>query len=171
VAEINEESADERNLFGLPGAEYMSDDIDEEYEKWADDSGYEPSMRAEYENWPDQLVIDEWTAEPLRHRLPSAERVVEWITEQTCDDIGMEEAYESMCDASTPDIYEAFQAALDLFGKSMVGWRMASKRIASHVITWDAEGEPMLNGERLYRHRRSPSATCTSPTPDDGVTP
>ena len=142
---------DEGNLFGLQNAEYLGDSIVSEYERWVDKTGYEPTLRKENDlSWPDHVAIEEWTATPLRHNMPDAERLVEWITEFTCDD-AQEEAYETMCDASTPTVYAAFQKLLDEFGQTLTGWRQANKRIASHLITFDEEGEPMLEGERLYR--------------------
>jgi hypothetical protein len=133
--------SDDRHLFGLPGAEHMQWDLATVYEQWADDNdGFIDEAAT--------VTIEEWTTAPLAYRRPEylAEHVAETIGEE-----GDEWLFDALSNAAQkPDVIAAFQGAVDLM-LSKVGYRMAAQCIATHVITHDAEGEPMLDGGRLYR--------------------
>ena len=42
-----------------------------------------------------------------------------------------------------------FQKALDLWASKVPYW-MADQHVASHWITWDADGNPLIDGQRIY---------------------
>lgn len=143
---------DERNLFGLPGAEYMLDDAVSVYERWADDCEYDhrSAIPALGFSRPDKVEIEEWSAQPLRHLLPAVDHLLELVGEHVLDETSLG-AYDVVFEADTdPAVGEAFQAALDLYGAKLVGWRQADKLLHTHEITFDDHGAPLLNGQPLY---------------------
>ena len=140
---------DERNLFRLAWAEYMLDDVESVYEQWADDCGYDhrSAIPALGFRRPDKVEIEEWSAQPLRHSLPPVDRLLEWVGEWVLDEASPG-AEDCVIDADTdPAVIEAFQAALDLYGTKLVGWRQADKLLHTHEITFDDHGAPLLNGQ------------------------
>lgn len=125
-------------LYGRPGAEYLYDDLATVYEE------------ADWGERPDRVEIEEWTVtEPIEH-LPNATTALEYLAECACDEL-VEHVWCTWETAATdPDVVAAMQATLELLASKVTG-RMASKHVATHTITFDDEGEPILNGERLYR--------------------
>ena len=133
--------SDER-LYGAPDAEILYDDWADAADAalgWCDPSNGDP------------VTIEEWTVHPPSYHLPSAARVVEWVDEQVVLDGEISEpVYDDWESASThPDVIAAFQAALDVMASKVSG-RMANEKVATHEVTWDADGNPLLDGEPLH---------------------
>jgi len=130
-------------LYGAPGAESLYFELSTAYE-------HAESDFADDEPKPD-VVIEEWTIGPVRPPA-AADTVIEWLVERACDD---DMCDEGLCESweiagSQSEVVAAFQAALDLFA-SKTTYRMADTLVATHAITHDADGNPMLDGEPLYR--------------------
>lgn len=136
--------SEEHHLFGTPGAEQLYIDLATAYEYWMED-GFPP---------PDALTVvefEEWTVVPATGHLPRVDRVLDFVVEWTAENGDLDEygaeAFEKA--ATHEDVKVALATALDLLA-SKVGYRMADEKVATHVITHDAEGRPMLNGELLF---------------------
>jgi hypothetical protein len=132
-------------LYGLIGAEYLQNDPATVYENW--------ECHVEPEDRPERLVIEEWSSEPLGKKLPDSWSVIEHIIENASDDLGFEDAYEALHNAGeNPEVVVAFDAALKLWASKMEhGWRYGDTLLRELVITWDESGEPLIDGEPLYR--------------------
>jgi len=145
-----EPMSDER-LYGVPHAEWMQDDPAETYENAIEDGFGVP------------MVIEEWTVRPPSADLPHLDTVLDWVAEMACEDAGGE-GYDDAWDAATkrPDVREAMRAALELIA-SHVGFKMADTLVATHTVTWDADGEPLFNGEPMYVATKGPMKLYVSP--------
>jgi hypothetical protein len=132
------------NLFGLPGAEHMRNDEVDVYE--ADIDGRTTGNPEEV--W----IIEEWTCGSVRFGSNTAECMAEDAGEKLCDDLEFDEDGADAIGraAAHPDVVAAFQEALDLLAKK-VNYRMADKKVADHRVTFDADDEPLLDGEPMYR--------------------
>lgn len=130
-------------LYGRPGDEYLCDDLATVYEQAECD--WDENHR------PDLVLIEEWTvAEPIEH-LPTAAIALEGIIEHYVSEEVVECVWDSWEDATAADeVIASMQATLDLLASKVTN-RMADKHVATHIVTFDDEGEPILNGERLYR--------------------
>jgi len=131
-------------LYGLPYAESMDFELSTVYDRWHDDF-------ADDEPKPD-VVIEEWTVHPADDHLPHIDRLMDWLVEWVCEngeiDEDATECWESA--ARCEDVTLAFAEAMDLLA-SKVTYRMADELVAIHTVTHDADGNPMLDGEPLYR--------------------
>jgi hypothetical protein len=126
-------------LYCVPGAEECFDNPGDAYE-----NGIEPYLPDERE------VIEEWSVHSPSHHLPSADRVAEYVYEFASDvemDENCDEDYQRA--SLDPDVVAAFQAALDLLA-SKVTYRMADQLVATHLVTWDEKGRPLLDGEPMW---------------------
>jgi|GEM_PF-6318819 len=133
------------SLFGLEGAETMDDDIGATYERWLDDLFDDDDKSG-------SLKIEEWSSRPLGESLPSAERILEWVADMCGDDCWDDDALEAVQRGSgRPEVVAACEAFRAEFASKITGWRMADRLIATHLITWDDAGEPLVDGEPLYR--------------------
>lgn len=136
------------HLYGMPHAEEgMQIDpaavYENEIEPYIDDDRTDLSTRT-------PRVIEEWTTRPASDNLPHIDIVLEWIAECAGDNGGMEGMFESWGNAFAHDyVRTAMQAALNL-AASKVSFFIADEKVADHAITWDANGEPLLDGEPLY---------------------
>ena len=128
-------------LFGVPDAENLHFDLasayESEIEPWIEDGGRAPG------------VIEEWTVHPPEYHLPSAERIAEDIIENAADD-----TTEGYYDATAhiwkeADVLAAAEALRQVIA-SHITYRMADKKVAEHQITWDDEGEPLVDGQPMY---------------------
>lgn len=127
-------------LYGVPDAEHLHFDIATAYELQV-----EPGLDV-HDRCP--AVIEEFTVHPPERHLPTADRILEWIIEQTCEDGDVSEEYaERLADIDAIGVVEHFRSSL----ASLVTYRMADKRVAEHQITWDELGEPLVDGEPMYR--------------------
>lgn len=130
-------------LYGAPGEENLHDDIGAAYEMqvepWVDEHDRRPR------------VIEEWTVLPAGSTFRSADAIVEWLCEDAADD-APEGWYDSIQHLDRDPVVlaaaEALRAAL--IDRAAPYW-IADKRVAEHVVTWDDDGEPLVNGEPLYR--------------------
>ena len=134
---------DEDNLFGLPGAEHLQSTEVDVYE-------------CEIDGWttgdPGEVwIIEEWTVGAVKFGPSTAEMMAEDAHERLCDDgLGDDGFCENVSNAAGhPDVVAAFQEALDLLC-SKVTYRMADMKVAEHRVTFDANHEPLLNGEPMY---------------------
>jgi hypothetical protein len=133
-------------FYGLPGAERMEDDPAYVYESEIDpmvDDGDEEGM-----SWE----IEEWSAESISSELPRPGWLLETIHERICDDLCWDECPLDWFDnhpdavAAEKDFLAALAALID-----KRGIRQAKKRLRTLIVTWDENGEPLLDGEPMYR--------------------
>lgn len=132
-------------MYCVPYAEIMHTDPTDVWElqiDWTPDHGPVPE---------DGWIIEEWTVRPVVFLGDYADTVAERVGEDLCDESewtedGMDAVSRA---AGHPDVVAAFQEALDLLC-SKVTYRMADEKVAEHRVTVDAEGEPIMNGERMF---------------------
>jgi hypothetical protein len=139
-------------LYGFEGDEYLDYDPAAVYERWANDHDYDPPnmLMADWGR-PEKLEIIEWSSNSGDEFMPSAARIAEWASEVYCDDAMFEDPGDQMGKAaSAPDVIEAFEAARQLM-LSKVAFRFADRELRKLTVTWDAEGQPLLDGEPMYR--------------------
>jgi len=140
------------NLFGLPEAENLYSDPAAAYEQWVDDAYWDPDDPKTLHERLENLTIEEWTAVPASDFVPSSY----WLMER-CSDCVYDECNEGIADIlrdvdADMEVRAAFTAARDLYA-AKIGSRhqMADKMVATHIVTWDEDGEPLLDGEPMYR--------------------
>jgi hypothetical protein len=135
-------------MFGLPGAEHVQLDPVSVFESQID-----PYIGDDTKGpW----TIEEWAMKPITFGNWAAQNAAEAAVESLYDEIDETAAEQLYQAAKTDDVLAAFQKALDLLA-SKTGYMMCDKKIAEHTLTLDADGEPLLNGERMY-----PGSTSTS---------
>jgi hypothetical protein len=134
--------ADDVRLWGLPGAEYMHFDYGSLYESEIEPYGeFDPPK-------PDTKVeIEEWSVKPARDHMPSSLGVVEWLQEWVEENGEIAGDFDITFDFLA--VRKAADALLDEAARH-VTWRMADKKLATHWVTWDEQGEPLLDGEPMY---------------------
>lgn len=128
-------------LYGVPGAEALYRDIAEAYE-----SQIEPFC----DDHEGTRIIEEWTVLPAGSTFRSPADIVDWLCEDAADDApdGWYDCIEHLDhDPVVLAAAEALRAAL--IERATPYW-IADRRVAEHTITWDAEGEPLVNGEPMY---------------------
>jgi hypothetical protein len=130
-------------LYGVPDAESLYDDLGSAYERQIEDYVDDHDRRPR--------VLVEWTVHPPKHHLPHASTIVEWLAERAAEDGGIDEGYSDHIDAimRAPEVLVAADALLDAIA-ARITYRMAHEKVAEHVITWDAEGEPLVDGTPMY---------------------
>lgn len=131
-------------LYGVPHAEALWNDPAAVYEQ-----DIEPCLHGD-EREP--RVIEEWTVHPPDYHLPSADRLVEWLVEWAADQgeldwDGAERLEKQAEHVTVTDAAEHLLAAL----AARITYRMADRRVAEHVVTWNPQGEPLLDGFPLYQ--------------------
>lgn len=127
-------------LYGLPGAEYMDTDPASVYESYIEPYDKpEPGARIE---------IEEWSVHPSRYHLPSAPAVIEWLEEWVHENGEIVGDFEVSFD--TPSLRWAAETLLNGAAREIT-WRMANEKLASHWVTWDEDGDPLLDGEPMYQ--------------------
>lgn len=130
-------------LFGLPGSEHLETDLGSAYEMHVEPYDDEHDRRP--------VVIEEWSVLPAGSTFRAADSIVDWLCEDAGDD-APEGWYDSIAHLDRDPVVlaaaEALRAAL--IARATPYW-IADKRVAEHTITWDDEGEPLVDGERLYR--------------------
>lgn len=144
-------SADRKapNLFGVPDAEVLYDSIAEVYE-----SEFEPFFDGvEERDASRHMTVEEQGSRYATDGVPEPWRIIEWIVD-TYDDgdmapdddgrTGRKIAESLAVKAAAQALYDAACAA--------VSYRWADGVIvATHRITWDANGDPLVDGEPMYR--------------------
>jgi len=139
-------------LYGFDGDEYLENSPEAVYEAWADDHDYDPPNML-MPDWgrPDSLEIIEWSSNPGDEFLPSADRVLDWMAETYGDECCYDEAADQiMRAASEPDVIELLEQARRLM-LSKIRFRFADTVRRQLTVTWDDNGEPLLDGEPMYR--------------------
>lgn len=135
---------DER-LWGTPGAEYMQSDAASVYEASIDG-------QVDDDDVAKGVTIEEWTVESdedILERVRDADVIINDIHDEFCEDYGSEEDPLEGIDQDD-EALAAAEALRRVIAKKATGWRWAKEKIADHLITWDAAGEPLLDGEPLY---------------------
>lgn len=166
-----------RNLFGRQDDEYLESDWYAVFERWIDDHGVanaEQLTPAEIAAITEGdcdltasgnvgLEIIEWSSLPLSKYLCTADRVVDYIVECLSDDDITEGAWGALgrkasAIASDPDLLDAVNNALVVFGMVVdreVTYRLADKEVATHWVTFDSDGRPLYDGERMFPDRQA----------------
>lgn len=138
----------DRKLYGFDGDEYLQTDPVVVYERWNDDQDFDPNAIGPLP----PLEIIEWSVVDLNTQIPAADSILEWIAEITTDDMGYGEAGEAAINAAGhPDVVQACEALRSAFAAHFTGWSMADQKLRTLIVTWDENGEPLLDGEPMYR--------------------
>jgi hypothetical protein len=136
----------EPTLFGLPGDEDLESDIQDVWDRWADDNIFEEADGTF--THPDYITVEEWSVCPTRSHMQSPESVIEATIEWTLDNDVSDGADESWERAGRDhEVVEAFDRAMDVLA-SKVHYMQADKKIAEHVI-WIRNGKGFLKGHEL----------------------
>lgn len=165
----------DKHLFGRQDDEYLEFDWYSIYERWIDDHGVENTERLT----PDEIAsiaegdcdltssgalgleIIEWDSRPLSAYLCGADRVIDYIVECLANDDITEGAWGALdrkvaAIVSDPDLRDAVNNALVVFGMVLdreVTYRLADREVATHWVTFDSEGRPLYDGERIFPDR------------------
>lgn len=133
----------EKRLYGVPGAEVLYADPASVYESQIDG---EPQDRT-YE-------IEEWSVAPKLDRVPTADTIIEDFVERAGDDCCPDEyAYEDLEKAGKhPDVIAAVENARQVFA-SKINYEYADKHLRTLTVSWDDNGEPLLDGKPMYVKR------------------
>ena len=130
------------HIYGLPDAEVLYDDPVEVWENEIDHWRTE-----EHDRW----TIEKWTTCSNTQFVPDPENIAQTVSEYAADNMGLENGWESWEDAALDkEVLEAFTKAIHLLA-SKVTYQSADAKIGEHVITLDVNGEPLIDGEALYR--------------------
>jgi hypothetical protein len=132
-------------LYSLPGAERAFGDPAGCYEAeidWDENAHTRP--------W----TIEKWTAIPASRDLPSVDHVIEWVIELAADETTEDGVKDWEHAGERDDVKAAFRAALDLLGRH-VSYRLCDSKVGEHTVTFDAAGEPLLDGEPMYEKREA----------------
>jgi hypothetical protein len=98
-----------------------------------------------------RIVIEKWTAVTAHRYLPRVDDTIERAVEYGADDMGVDGAADAWDDAGkVPEVVAAFRAALDLLA-SHVHYSMCGEKVGEYVLTFDADGEPLLDGEPMCK--------------------
>jgi len=134
----------EERLWGVPGAEVLYDDPATCY-----DAHIGEVTDADTSGTP--FRIEEWSAHPPRYHMPCVQTVAAWVAEWVADN-GDTNEY-GLCDfeaaAVDAEVDAALDAALDVWA-TKITHRMADRLIATHTVTWDDAGGPLLDGDPMY---------------------
>ena len=138
----------DRKLYGFDGDEYLQTDPADVFERWNDDRWDDPDAVGPLP----PLEIIEWSCVDLNTQITDADRILERIAEDIGDECGYGEAGEAADEATRhPDVVEACEALRSAIAVHFTGWLMADKPLRTLIVTWDANGEPLLDGEPMYR--------------------
>lgn len=127
-------------LYGTPGAEVMYTDVVSAYESQVEPCDDEVPGRAE---------IEEWSVHPPRHHMPTVGFLLDWLMEWTAENGEYGEDFGGDAIVKDKEVIAAAEAFLDAVA-SKVWYRMADQKLASHWVTWDGQGRPLLDGEPMY---------------------
>lgn len=134
--------ANRDRLYGTPGAEDMEFTLADAYE-----AQVEP-YADEHDRRPRQ--IEEWTTQHPRSYLVDVETLVDWVAELAADNDTCEGTVDAIEDAGKgEDVRQAFEQALSLWA-DQVTYRQAESLVRTWAITWDADGNPLADGEPIY---------------------
>jgi hypothetical protein len=144
-------------LFGIPDSETLWPDLGAAYEQqveWDRD-----------ESGPESRIIEEWTVAPPTVHLRDAAGLVEWLLEDAADNAGAEGYYDDTEHLARDPELVALADALIAGMASRITYRVADRRVAEHVITWNADDEPLVGGFPLYVQRPETKGDSPSPAP------
>lgn len=139
-------SVEINRLYGLDGAEYLHTTPESCYESDVEDYYYDDCDQSELHLQP-PVEIEEWDVHPPEYHMPNADRLLEWIEEWTYDN------GELMGDFELPIHEPTVKGAADILLATIAnytGFRMARNKLRSRWVTWDEEGNPLLDGNPMY---------------------
>jgi hypothetical protein len=145
-------------LYGFDGDETLEDYPEAVYERWADDYDYRPNDMLGHD-WgrPDRLLIEEWTAGPGDEFLPTADRVLDWMAEYFGNECMFDAAAEDIAEATEdPEVVAAMEQMRKLI-LSKTKFSFAQTKVRDLIVTWDDDGQPLLDGEPMYRPAKEAS--------------
>lgn len=142
------------NLFGRPDDEWLQNDLATVYENY--DCDVEPEHRTPF-------VIVEWSAKPIGEHVQSVGHILEHLYDCLCDDDIILDPHTDRVEKvfADPDVEASFAVARAVLVNKLnaTGWRNADREVKRHHITWDEAGEPLVDGEPLYRKVSHDSST------------
>ncbi len=99
----------------------------------------------------DAWAIEEWTVTPNIGFIDTAANILEFVAEMASDDTGCEDCWDAW-EAATkhPDVIAATEQLRSVLA-AHVAYKVAGQLIATHQITLDADGNPLLDGDPMYR--------------------
>lgn len=144
VQPIASQDAEEMRLWGTPGAERMELEAASAYESQID--GFDGS------DDPKEWVLEEWSVAPRGSSVPVASSILEWMVESAADEL-VEGGWEDLEDiARRPEVIAAAETLRQAMASRVRFW-MADDLLATHSVTFDDAGEPLLDGEPMYERR------------------
>ena len=132
-------------LYGIPGAEYMSTTPEAVYEEIIDDM-FDIAAESELHLQP-PVEIEEWDVHEPEYHMPAADAILEWIEEWTYDNGELMGDFE--LPISDPEVKKAAETLLTTIA-SKTWFRMARNKLGSLWVTWNEEGNPLLDGKPMY---------------------
>lgn len=128
-------------LYGLRDSEQYHDDPASVYE-----SEIEPFVD-EHDRRP--WEIEEWTVRRPIDLVPRADWMLEWMAEHIADELCDEYGY---VDASMkhPEVVAAAEALRESIAAHTTYFQ-CDQLVAKHTLSWDDQGEPLYDGEPMYR--------------------
>lgn len=139
--------SEEQRLYGTPGADRMHFEPETVYEEI--DSDFDEERGQGH-----SAIIEEWSVHDPKYHLPAAHVVLEWMDEWVADNGEIGEDY-ALNSAFDEEVIASTRALLDLIA-SKVTYRQADKHLRDMTVTWDVDGEPLLDGEPIYRKAPGP---------------
>lgn len=133
------------SLFGVPGAEDMEFSLQDAYESqvdWWIGDGEDLSD-------PPMATIEEWSELPPGHHIPTAERIIDWISETIADEgelsdtNGAESFDRALRESDVVELAERLRGLIS----SKVTWRQAGALKAVWTVTLDGNGNPEFTRE------------------------
>lgn len=93
------------------------------------------------------IEIEEWDVHPPEYHMPNADRLLEWIEEYSYDYGEIMGEFE--LPTSDPEVKKMAENLLFTIANK-TWWRMARHKLGSLWVTWDEEGNPLLDGKPMY---------------------
>ena len=88
---------------------------------------------------------------PVADHLPSVDWIIETVLENVAEEGLLDEhGFEDFENACFADDVKAAAEAFRESVASKVKYRMADTLVATHEVTWDDNGDPLIDGEPLY---------------------
>lgn len=98
------------------------------------------------------VLVEEYTTRTGRDLVPGTDVIVERIAEMVWDEAGdLANDWHDRVQTNLA-VQAAVEALRDEVGKT-IAFFLSGKKVATHQLTWDAHGEPLLDGEPLYSTR------------------
>ena len=134
-------------LYGTRGSETLYGDLVDVYQ-YDIEPYYEQS---DTDLGTAAVEIEVYDVHPPRTHLPQVERLLEWIVEYASEMGEVDEGFHDQLDARMGDtaVRRAAEGFLDLIAFG-VKYRMAADRVATKVLTWNEDRQPVVDGEALF---------------------